>query len=82
MEFDSDADNLKLFSELLTLREYECLYCFASGKVKSRKEVAKVMQIREETVKSYIKSIKIKLKSKTIAHAVFVAIKHGINFDR
>jgi PAS domain S-box-containing protein len=59
----------------LTQRETELLYYIAAGN--SNKQIAKILQISEQTVKNHISSILRKLNANDRAHAVVMAIRNG-----
>ena len=61
---------------LLSIREFEVLRQLGEGK--SNAEIADVLFITHETVKSHVKSLLTKLKAKDRTHAVVIAFKEGI----
>ena len=62
--------------EALTSREIDVLRLIASGD--ANKEIAAQLSITEETVKSRVKNILLKLGAKDRTHAVTIAVKRGI----
>jgi DNA-binding NarL/FixJ family response regulator len=62
--------------ELLTPREIEVLRLIALGS--ANKEIAAQLSVTEETVKSRVKNILLKLSANDRTHAVTIALKRGI----
>src|SRR6202035_2767865 len=62
--------------EALTSREIEVLRLIAAGN--ANKEIAAQLSITEETVKSRVKNILLKLGANDRTHAVTTALKRGI----
>ncbi len=59
----------------LTFREMQVISYVASGK--TNKEIGQILQISEQTVKSHVSSILLKLNAGHRAHAVALAIRNG-----
>ena len=59
----------------ITLRETQTLSYVAGGK--TNKEIGQILQISEQTVKSHISSVLLKLNASHRAHAVALAIRNG-----
>jgi DNA-binding NarL/FixJ family response regulator len=70
----SDAPAEGVFSPL-TPREVEILDCVAQGN--SNKEIARILQISDQTVKNHITSILRKLAVNDRTQAVIYALRHG-----
>lgn len=64
------------FNKVLNKKEIACLYLAANGN--SSQQTAEILSISQSSVESHRKSIKNKLKCKTIAHAVFEGIRFGL----
>jgi DNA-binding NarL/FixJ family response regulator len=62
--------------DTLTPREAEVLRLIAGGN--ANKEIARLLGLTEETVKSHVKNILVKLGVNDRTHAVTVALKRGI----
>ena len=60
----------------LTPRELEVLELFAEGH--STREIALMLWVSEETVKSHVKKVLDRLGARTRAHAVALAFRAGI----
>ena len=60
----------------LTPRQLEVMQLYANGG--SRRNIAKELFITEETVKSHVKEIKLRLSAPTITAAVVVALRKGL----
>ena len=60
----------------LTPRELEVLELFAEGH--STREMALLLWVSEETVKSHVKKVLDRLQARTRAHAVALAFRAGI----
>jgi DNA-binding NarL/FixJ family response regulator len=63
-------------AEGLTRRELEVLQLIAEGC--PNHEIGERLFLSEETVKSHVKTLLEKLQARTRAHAVAVAIRHGV----
>jgi DNA-binding NarL/FixJ family response regulator len=63
-------------SEALNAREVEVLRLIAAGH--ANKEIAARMSVSQETVKSRVKSILMKLSANDRAHAAIIGVKRGI----
>ncbi len=59
----------------LTLRETQILNYVAEGN--TNKQIARILQISEQTIKNHVSSILRKLNANDRAHAVVLAIRHG-----
>jgi len=59
----------------LTARETEILRYIADGN--SNKQIARILQISEQTIKNHVSAILRKLNANDRAHAVVLAIRHG-----
>lgn len=62
-------------ADCLTNREIEVLKCIADGA--SNKQVAAVLRLSEETIKSYVKNLISKLRANDRTHAVTIALRRG-----
>ena len=62
--------------EAVTSREIDVLRLIAAGS--ANKEVAAQLSITEETVKSRVKNILLKLRANDRTHAVTIGVKRGI----
>ena len=60
----------------LTRREYEILVLSADGD--SKRQVGEVLGIAEDTVRSYTKTLFLKLDARNMAHAVAIGYQRGI----
>ena len=60
----------------LTSRETQILSYVAEGN--SNKQIARILQISEQTIKNHISAILRKLNANDRAHAVMLAIRHGL----
>jgi DNA-binding CsgD family transcriptional regulator len=60
----------------LTKRELEVLQLIADGE--ANREIAQQLFIGEETVKSHLRNIFAKLQARSRAHAVAIALRHGL----
>ena len=67
--------NLELL-KLLSMRERDVLQHLGQGK--SNAEIADVLCITQETVKSHVKSVLNKIKAKDRTHAVVIAFRQGL----
>jgi len=68
-----------VFSDQLSKREKQCLYCTSIGK--SAQKIAEFLEITVNTVRQYQKSCMKKLNCHTMAQAVAMGIKYGeLNF--
>lgn len=68
--------NMETVAAPLTRRETEILTHIAEGK--SNKEIARVLNISEQTIKNHVSSIFRKLNANDRAHAVVLAIRQGL----
>ena len=59
----------------LTVRETQILRYIAEGN--SNKQIARILQISEQTIKNHVSAILRKLNANDRAHAVVLAIRHG-----
>ena len=59
----------------LTSRETQILSYIAEGN--SNKQIARILQISEQTIKNHVSAILRKLNANDRAHAVVLAIRHG-----
>ncbi len=59
----------------LTLRETQILNYIADGN--SNKQIARILEISEQTIKNHVSSILRKLNANDRAHAAVLAIRHG-----
>ena len=59
----------------ITLRETQILNYVAEGN--SNKQIARILQISEQTIKNHVSAILRKLNANDRAHAVVLAIRHG-----
>jgi DNA-binding CsgD family transcriptional regulator len=71
----SMGKNAEYISEPLTSRETQILEGIASGN--TNKEIAHMLGISEQTVKSHVSAILRKLKANDRAHAVFLGMRDG-----
>jgi DNA-binding NarL/FixJ family response regulator len=62
-------------SETLTLRELNVLRLVAAGS--SNREIARELQLSEDTIKARMKSILAKLQANDRTHAVTIAVRRG-----
>jgi DNA-binding NarL/FixJ family response regulator len=60
----------------LSAREMDVLRTVAQGQ--SNKAIAKTLRISEETVKTHVAKVLIKLKANDRTHAVLIAVNRGI----
>ncbi len=60
----------------LTNREHEILIHVAEGN--TNKQIAKLLSISEQTIKNHVSAIMRKLNANDRAHAVVLAIRHGM----
>jgi two-component system, NarL family, response regulator len=60
----------------LTRRELEVLRLIADGE--ANREIAQRLSVREETVKSHMRNIFARLHARSRAHAVAIALRHGL----
>jgi DNA-binding CsgD family transcriptional regulator len=58
---------------VLTVREKECLHWICQGK--TSEEVAIILQLTPHTTRTYLGNVKRKLGSKTIAQAIYRALR-------
>lgn len=63
------------FDNKLTAQEVACLFWASQGK--TAEDTADILGISPQTVYSYRKQIKRKLKSESMAHAVFLGMRYG-----
>jgi DNA-binding CsgD family transcriptional regulator len=61
---------------MLSMRERDVLQHLGQGK--SNAEIADVLSITQETVKSHVKSVLNKIKAKDRTHAVVIAFRQGL----
>jgi DNA-binding NarL/FixJ family response regulator len=71
----AELEQHALQKDLLTPRECEIVHFVAQGE--SNREIARHLGIGEETVKTYMRSILLKLGAKDRAHAVAICIRRG-----
>jgi DNA-binding NarL/FixJ family response regulator len=60
----------------LTKRELEVLQRIADGE--PNREIAQQLHVSEETVKSHMRNIFARLQARSRAHAVAIALRHGL----
>ena len=73
---ESDSDAYALLVRQLSLREHEVLVLLAEGS--SSKEIAQVLSIAPNTVRTHIQNILTKLQVNTRLQAVMFAVRHGV----
>lgn len=64
-----------VFHHALTPRESHCLLLAAYGKTMN--QIADILSVKPSTIETWYKKIKRKLRSKTIAQAVFEGVRYG-----
>jgi DNA-binding NarL/FixJ family response regulator len=69
------GDNMETVVAPLTQRETQILNYIADGN--TNKQIARILNISEQTIKNHVSAILRKLNANDRAHAVVLAIKHG-----
>jgi DNA-binding NarL/FixJ family response regulator len=78
-EFQSLASlgrNMETIVAPLTVRERQILNHIANGN--TNKQIARLLSISEQTIKNHVSAILRKLNANDRAHAVVLAIRHGL----
>jgi len=70
-----DGKTMETIVAPLTSRETQILNYIGDGN--SNKQIASILQIREQTIKNHVSNILHKLNTNDRAHAVFLAIRYG-----
>ena len=71
----SMGEGMETVTAPLTSRETQILSYIAEGN--SNKQIARILQISEQTIKNHVSAILRKLNANDRAHAVVLAIRHG-----
>jgi DNA-binding NarL/FixJ family response regulator len=72
-----EASSRQRWAELdLTKRELEVLRLIADGE--PNRDIARRLSVGEETVKSHMRNILARLQARSRAHAVAIALRHGL----
>ena len=70
------GSNIETIVAPLTKRETQILNHIADGK--TNKQIARILQISEQTIKNHVSAILRKLNANDRAHAVVLAIRRGL----
>ena len=74
-QFQHMGRTMEAVAAPLTLRETQILNYVAEGN--TNKQIARILQISEQTIKNHVSAILRKLNANDRAHAVVLAIRHG-----
>ena len=70
------TEQLKLFPAVLSVRELEVLQLIAYGETNA--DIARELEISQETVKSHVRHILAKMTARSRSHAVARGIREGL----